>query len=132
MVMQKFEEYKKLNEFNTQQLTEQELLEMSNYYGEHLGIEGGVVLWIGSVLSSKHNKENRIKVSNIPGKGTNDLFTITIPKLEIIGKINTKHITSKKLNKIIEFIALNMDLIIDFCQEEIDGYEFTQNVKKIE
>jgi hypothetical protein len=125
----------KINEFKEhtdQHLTEQELLEMSNYRGENFGIEGNVVLWIGSVLSSQHPDGNRIKVSNLPNKGTRDTFTITIPKLEVIGKVNTKHITTKKLNNIFEFIKLNMDLIIAFCQEDIDGYDFAQNVKKLE
>jgi hypothetical protein len=131
-MIQRFEEYNKLCEFNNQEMTEQELLEMSNYKGEHFGIEGNVVLWIGSVLSSQHIYGNRIKVSNVPSKGTNDLFTITIPKLEIIGNVNTKHITTKKLNKIFDFIKLNMELIIQFCQEEIDGVEFVQRIKKLE
>lgn len=130
-MIQKFDEYKKLNELYNHEMTEQELLEMSNYKGEYFGIEGNVVLWIGSVLSKQHSHGNRIKVSNIPGKGTKDLFTITIPKLEIIGTVNKKHITTKKLNKIFDFIKLNMELIIQFCQEEIDGVEFVQRIKKV-
>jgi hypothetical protein len=45
--------------------------------------------------------------------------------------VNKNHITSKKLDSIIEFIKLNMDLIIAYCQEEISGMEFSKMVKKI-
>jgi hypothetical protein len=116
-----------------QQMTEQELFEMANFWGSDLGLDDNIVLWIGSCLSSKYG--NRIKVSNITGKvpgSSRDTFNITIPKLEVIGQVNTKHITTKKLNKIFDFIKLNMELIIAFCQEEIDTIEFVQKVKKLE
>ena len=130
--------YTKISEFvdNTkydQSLTDDELFEMSNYWGSDLGLDENIVIWIGSVLSSQHQYGNRIKVSNIPGKGpgsSKDCFTITIPKLEVIGYVNKKHITSKKLNTIFGFIKLNMDLIIAYCQEEISGMEFSKNVEK--
>ena len=121
------------NLYTDQQMTEQELLEMSIFWGSDLGLDDDIVIWIGSVLSSKLG--NRIKVSNIAGKGqgrSRDTFSITIPDLEIKGKVNTKHITAKKLSKIFDFIKLNMDLIIAFCQEEIDTIEFVQKVKKLE
>ena len=133
MSIKKFEEYNKLNEFQNQQMTDQELFEMSNFWGSDLGLDENIVIWIGSVLSTQHNGGNRIKVSNIPGKGPGkgrSTFSILIPSLETDGKVNTKHITTKKLNKIREFIKLNMDLIIAYCQEEISSKQFSDRYIK--
>jgi nucleotidyltransferase/DNA polymerase involved in DNA repair len=60
-----------------------------------------------------------------------DCFTITIPELEIIGKVNTKHITQYKIDKIKDFIKLNMNIIIDICDEKIDTVDFINQMKKV-
>jgi hypothetical protein len=122
----------KINEFNiyNQSLSEDEMLEMASLYGKNTGLDD-VVIWVGSTLKSKHGK--RIKVSNIKSKtgSSVDCFTITIPKFEIIGNMDTKHITTQKLNKIIDFIKLNMNIICDICDEKIDTVEFISKMKKI-
>jgi len=125
----------KINEFldkskYNQSLDEDELLEMANLWGKHTGLND-VVIWIGSTIKSKHGK--RIKVSNINSKigSSLDCFTITIPDLKIIGEVNTKHITKQKLDKIFEFINLNIDAISDVCDEKIDTVEFLSRMKKV-
>lgn len=128
----KFNDFK-INELYNSSLTEEELFEMSNYWGDTLGLDENIVLWIGSAMLSKHG--NRIKVSNIPGKSMGshmDCFTITIPDLKIIGNVNKKHITNKKLNSIFNFIKLNEELIIEICEQRIDTGEFLKRLKKYE
>lgn len=127
--------YTKLNEFLNkisidQSLTEDELFEMSNLYGNNTGLDD-IAIWVGSSLKSKHGK--RIKVSNLKTKigSSMDCFTITIPELKVIGRVNKKHITKDKMNKIFEFINLNMQIILDICDEKIDVVEFIQNMKKV-
>jgi len=125
----------KLNEFlnkinYNQSLNDDELFEMANLHGKHTGLDD-VVIWVGSSLKSKHGK--RIKVSNTNSKigSSLDCFTITIPELEIIGKVNTKHITQYKMGKIKEFIILNMNIICDICDEKIDTVDFINQMKKV-
>ena len=127
--------YTKLNEFLNkisidQSLTEDELFEMSNLYGNNTGLDD-IAIWVGSSLKSKHGK--RIKVSNLKTKigSSMDCFTITTPELKVIGRVNKKHITKDKMNKIFEFINLNMQIILDICDEKIDVVEFIQNMKKV-
>jgi len=125
----------KINEFlsniyNDQSLSDDELFEMANLHGKHTGLDD-VVIWVGSSLKSKHGR--RIKVSNINSKigSSLDCFTITIPELETIGKVNTKHITQYKMDKIKDFIKLNMNIICDICDEKIDTVDFINQMKKV-
>jgi hypothetical protein len=119
----------KLNEFyNYSTITEDELLEMSNITDEDSGIKN-VVLWIGP-NPTYHGK--RIKVSNIPNSfETTDCFTITIPDFKIIGNVNKKFITNKKIKQIIDFIELNMDSIIDYSDKKISTRKLLDNIKSI-
>lgn len=124
----------KINEFlnkDNQNIEDDELLEMANLWGKYTGL-GDVVIWIGSTLKSQHGK--RIKVSNINSKigSSLDCFTITIPDLNIIGKINKNHITNAKLDKIFKFIELNMNIISEICEEKIDSVEFINRMIKVE
>ena len=118
------------NEYHNPQFTDQELLEMSNYWGKNLGLDENIVIFIGPTTNTRHGA--RIKVSNISGKAkaNDDGFSISVPDLKISGHINTKHITSKKLNSIFEFIELNKQGIIDICNQEIDTFEFIQKIVK--
>lgn len=108
-------EYK---EYIDQELSEQELLEMSNVSDKKTGVKD-VVIWIGA--NPKYHG-HRIKVSNIPNKTDGiDLFTITIPDFNIIGKVNKSFIDSKKMKDIKRFIELNKELIIAYSNYEITG-----------
>lgn len=105
-------EYKKI--YTT--ISDEEVMEMANISSKKTGIEN-VVIWIGP-NPKFHGK--RIKVSNSPNKFCkDDCFTITIPDFEIIGKVNHKLISNKTLEKIIEFIKINIDVICAFSDELI-------------
>ncbi|MCK9417035.1 hypothetical protein M0Q97_10285 [Candidatus Dojkabacteria bacterium] len=119
----------KLNEFyNYSTISEDELLEMSNITDEDSGIKN-VVLWI-EPSPTYHGK--RIKVSNIPNSfETSDCFTITIPDFKIIGNINKKFITNKKIKQIMKFIELNIDSIIDYSDKKISTRKLLDNIKSI-
>lgn len=115
-------------EFINNSLTEEELLEMANVTEEETGIED-VVIWIGP---NPHSQGKRIKVSNIPNKiCSSDCFTLTIPKFEIIGDINTRLIDSVKLEKIKEFVNLNLQLIEDYSDLKISTKELVNNLKPV-
>jgi len=108
--------------------SEQELLEMANVTYKTTGIED-VVLWIGP-NTEYHGK--RIKVSNFPNTFTlTNCFTLTIPKLETIGKIDGTFITTKVLNKIKEFVTINYQVISDYSDYLISTEDLLANLKKV-
>ena len=110
-------------------ITDDEVIEMSNITSKTTGIKD-VVIWLGP---NPHYHGYRIKISNVPNKfSRKDCFTLTIPKLEIIGKINNKLINNKKLEEIEEFVKINMNLIIDYSNEEIATDELIEKLKRIE
>ena len=93
--MNRIKKFDELFEFNKNDFTDQELLEMANASEKITGIEN-VVIWMGPP-NAPH--VHRIKVSNIPNSfKTEDCFVITIPDLEITGTINKSLIDKKKLN----------------------------------
>lgn len=119
---------KKYFEFVHNDLSEEELLEMANVTDDSTGIDD-VVLWIGPNPSS-HGK--RIKVSNFPKKiSSSDLFTITIPDMNIIGEVNSKFITKSKLDDIKKFITINLTLIEDYSDYKISTKMFLDSIKPI-
>jgi len=129
LLQQKIKNMKKIFEYKDfNQLSEQELLEMANVTYKTTGIEN-VVLWIGP-NPEYHGK--RIKVSNLPNKftGTN-CFTLTIPNFEIIGNVDEKFITTKVLNKIKEFVNLNLSVISDYSDYLISTEDLLANLKKV-
>ena len=109
-------------------LSEDELFEMANVTEETTGVEG-VVIWIGPNPKS-HGK--RVKISNIPNKiSSSDCFTITIPKLEIVGDVDTKFIDSVKLEKIKKFISNNLKLIEDYSDYLISTKDLLDGLKSV-
>ena len=109
-------------------LSEDELFEMANVTEETTGIKD-VVIWIGPNPAS-HGK--RVKVSNIPGKiSSNDCFTLTIPKFEIIGEVNNNFIDTPKLDKIKEFLSINLQLIQDYSDYKISTKQLLDGLKPV-
>lgn len=105
------------------------LFEMSNIRGKHTGL-GNITIWVSQSSNPKHGP--RLKVSNMPNKAdANDVFVITIPDLKIIGKVNHKFIKSKDLNKILEFVKLNMAEIIELYYDRLDLIDFLSNIKTV-
>ena len=121
--MKKLFEYKNFNS-----LSGQELLEMANVTYKTTGIKD-VVLWIGP-NPEYHGK--RIKISNSPNKfNGSDCFTLTIPKFEIIGKVDETFITSKVLEQIKEFVNLNFQVISDYSNYLMSTEDLLANLKKV-
>jgi hypothetical protein len=122
---------KKINkfyEFIDNSFSEDELLEMANVTEETTGIKD-VVLWIGP-NPQQHGK--RVKVSNIPKSiSSSDCFTITIPKFEIVGDVNTKLIDSVKMDKIKEFLTINQKLIEEYSDYKISTKDLLDGLKSV-
>jgi len=98
----------KLNEFKT--TDEQDLYEMANLTSRYTGIDR-VVIWVG--MDYKRHAM-RVKVSNVPNKMADDTFIITIPDLDVIGKIDKSFISGKTLNDIKSWLKLNIQTLIDY------------------
>lgn len=121
--MKRLFEYKNFNS-----LSEQELLEMANVTYKTTGIKN-VVLWIGP-NPEYHGK--RIKISNIPNKfTTNDCFTLTIPDLKVIGKVNDVFITTKILDEIKKFVNINYQVISEYSDYLISTEDLIEKLKSV-
>ncbi len=104
-----------------------ELFEMSSIGPKTTGIEK-VIIWVGPNASQP---EMRIKVCNTPDKISIDTFSITIPDLQIAGKINEKFITPELLERIKKWILVNQKAIEDYSNREIFTYDFLLRIKKV-
>lgn|ERR1035437_7762732 len=122
----KIVEYKEyVNQNDNQDLTNQELLEMANVDFESTGLEN-IVIWIGP-NPGQHG--HRIKIGNKVNSfdGGNN-FTLTIPEFKVIGKVNTKLIDSRTMDRIIEFVNMNIDLIIQYSEYRISTKNLLDNL----
>lgn len=107
---------------------EKTLLEMANVGDKYTGIQN-VVIWIGMDPKLHYL---RVKVSNIPNKWSSDNFTITIPELDVVGKINKSFISRQILDDIKSWIKLNIETIIAYEQGKITYTdEFLSKLVKI-
>jgi len=103
-------------------------MEMANITYKTTGIEN-VVIWIGPNPTS-HGK--RIKISNVPNSfKLNDCFVLTIPDFNEIGYRDESVIDNKKLEKIIEFVKLNIKTISDYSDSLISTEDLLENLIKI-
>ena len=91
-----------------------------------------LVIWIvsDSDVKKKSSHGPRIKVSNEYGNKYNDdnSFVITT-KGKTIGE--TKKIKQRDINKVLKFVELNSQLIIDYYYKIIDDTDFRNNLKKL-
>ena len=94
---------------------EDTLLEMANVGEKYTGIPK-VVIWIGMDPKLHYL---RVKISNTPTKWSQDNFTITIPQLDVVGKINKQFITGQMLENIKTWIKLNIQTILAYEKGEI-------------
>jgi len=119
---------KKLLDESFLSFTEDELWEMANISDKGTGIKD-VVIWVGAPPESY---EHRIKVCNIPNQlKSNNCFILTISDFRIIGEVDTSFIDEEKLNKIIEFIKINMDTIILYSEYQTSTDVFLNNLIKV-
>ena len=125
---------KKFSDYIKEQLEKRSksyVIEMANLSGTNTGLDD-VFIWLGD-CSMKRGY--RIKVSNIPNKSgrmsKSDSFSIYYPDFKTIGKINTKHITKRKLDKIVEFMKVNEQAIKNVLDSKIDTVEFLKQMKTV-
>jgi len=103
------------------------LLEMANLDSNDTGINR-VIIWVG-VDPQQHYL--RVKVSNVPDKWSNDNFTITLPEMNVVGKVG-KWITGSTLELIKNWIQLNIEVITAYEQGEIvSTRDFLSRIRKI-
>ena len=96
-------------------ITDEEMMTMTDLSPRQSGIKD-IVIWVGQ---NPHSNHRRIKVSNVPNSLLRtDCFSITLPKLTILGKPNRKLITEDVMNDIFNFIALNMQSINEYSDEK--------------
>ena len=101
---------------------------MANLTYRTTGIEN-VVIWVGG---DPERHAMRIKVSNVANKWSNDNFTITMPQLDVVGKINKSLISGKLLDDITDWIKLNQEVLLQYEKGNIiDTGEFLDKLVKI-
>lgn len=111
-------------EWNTDQL-----FEMATVTSRYHGIEN-VVIWVGKA-PRQHGL--RIKVSRVLNKmSIDDSFVIMMPSLDYDPSQVPQWLTSKMMNKILEWIKSNQKLLYDYENGIIDdtGY-FLDNIAKV-
>lgn len=120
-------EYKNI-EIENLSMGEQELMEMANLDSEVTGIDN-IVIWVGP-NPGQHWK--RIKVINAPGKfDGEDCFVLTIPDFEVRGKVNTKLITGKVLDKIKTWVTQNIEAIEKYSEYKIPTNKFISQITPV-
>jgi len=123
--MKKYNKY--INELVKVSLEDQELMEMANITSKTTGIEN-VVIWIGPNPST-HGK--RIKISNVANSfRLSDCFTLTIPDFVEIGYRDKNVIDNKTLDKIKDFVNLNIQVINDYSDSLISTEDLLDKLKK--
>ena len=86
-----------------------------------------VIIWFGP---NPHSRDVKIRVSNNPNDLIgNDIFSIILPKYNIIGDINKNFITDDVLKSIIDYIEINKDIIYDYSDGLICGSDFIMGLK---
>lgn len=104
-----------------------ELLEIANIDSKTTGIKN-VVVWVGP-YPPEHRM--RIKVSNVLNKSSTHTFSITIPDLRVVGKVNESFITPKVLEQIKRWITLNQRVIEEYSNREILTEDFLARLQKV-
>ena len=106
-----------------------ELYEMANIFPKSHGIEN-VVIWVG-MAPKQHGL--RVKVSNVPNKmNMTDSFVIMMPSLDYDPRQVANWITPKIMNRILDWIKLNQELLSDYETGRLDDTElFLNNISKV-
>lgn len=104
--------------------------EMANVGPRRHGIEN-VYIFVGSVEGERHGL--RVKVSRIPGKyDRNDNFVIQMPSLDYDPTQVPRWIKTDTMKRILEWIKLNQQLLIDYEYGKIwDTDDFMNNISKV-
>ena len=106
-----------------------QLFEMANLSSRSHGIDG-VHIWVG-IANKQYGL--RVKVSNVRGKfSPNDCFVIQMPSLDYNASQVAKWIDTTTMEKILEWIKLNQQLLYEFETGTInDTSEFLDKISKV-
>jgi hypothetical protein len=108
-------------------LSSQERDEISSVGESATGIKD-LIIWF---VPNPHSKEVKVRVSNNPNDLTgNDIFSIILPKYNIIGDVNKDFITDDILQSIISYIEINIDNIYKYSDGLICGSDFILSLKR--
>jgi len=106
---------------------EKPIYEMANIRPDETNLP--MVIWIFP-KTGKEKHSARIKVSKKYGeKASDDMFTITIPDYEIIG--DTGNIKKQDIEKVIAFVKLNEQVILQVWEDKISPAKAVSLFKKL-
>jgi hypothetical protein len=118
--------YNEFYNYDNKSLSTEERDEISSVGESATGIKN-LILWFGP---NPNSREVRVRVSNNPNDlSGNDIFSIIIPKYDIIGDVNNDFITNDILKSIISYIELNKDNIYKYSDGLICGSDFIMSLK---
>ena len=118
--------YNEFYNYDNKSLSTEERDEISSVGESATGIKN-LILWFGP---NPHSREVQVRVSNNPNDlSGNDIFSIIIPKYDIIGDVNNDFITDDILKSIISYIELNKDNIYKYSDGLICGSDFIMSLK---
>lgn len=105
------------------------LYEMANILPKRHGIEN-VVIWVGQALNQP---KLRVKVSNVPNRmDMLNSFAIMMPSLEYDALSVASWISSSTLQKILQWLVLNRQLLADYENGLIDDTcEFLDSISQV-
>lgn len=123
------EELRKYIDMVNEEWNNDQLHEMARVGPNRHGIEN-VVIWVGEA-PKQHGL--RVKVSNIPNKmRMDDSFVIQMPSLDYDPNQVAEWITPKIMKKILEWIKLNQQLLVDYENGKIwDTDDFLNSISRI-
>jgi hypothetical protein len=119
----------KYNEFyeydkNSLSMTERE--EIASVGESATGIKD-VILWFGP---NPHSREVKVRISNTPNDLTGDnIFSLILPKYNILGTMNKDFITDDVLSSIIEYIEYNKENIYNYSDGLVCASDFILALK---
>jgi hypothetical protein len=123
------EELRKYIDMVNEEWNNDQLHEMARVGPNRHGIEN-VVIWVGEA-PKQHGL--RVKVSNIPNKmRMDDSFVIQMPSLDYDPNQVAEWITPKIMKKILEWIKLNQQLLVDYENGNIwDTDDFLNSISRV-
>jgi len=104
------------------------LFEISNLSQKRTGLDN-IIIWVGAD-PKRHTL--RVKISNSANRwDPDDNFTITLPKLDVVGNIDKQFISGKMLKNIKSWIKLNIKELMDYENALIDTDVFLDSLVKV-
>ena len=118
--------YNEFYEYDKNSLSLKEREEIASVGESATGIEG-IILWFGP---NPHSREVKVRISNKPNDlSGNNIFSLILPKYNILGNINKELITSDTLSSIIKYIELNKENIYNYSDGLVCASDFILALK---